>query len=268
MPHRAERPLAGLTVAVTRPRHQAAGLIARLAEAGAEVVAFPLIAIEAVAPPPDLLPRLGEFSMLVFVSANAVEHGLPLVRRHAPEGRWQAAAVGRATAAALEARGVAPVLAPRARFDSEGLLDLPELSAQAVSGRAALIVRGRGGRELLAETLRARGARVEYLECYRRTLPDTDPGPLLARCRAGELDALLVSSAEGLANLAILLGDQASECLARTRLVVTGPRQAQAAPALAGTREPLVAPGADDRSVADALVAWHRQGALGGGRPR
>ncbi|WP_296815495.1 uroporphyrinogen-III synthase [Thiobacillus sp.] len=71
-------------------------------------------------------------------------------------------------------QGVEDVVTPDGQ-DSEAVLALPQL--QAVAGRQVVIVRGVGGRALMADTLRARGADVHFMECYRRTCPHADPAP-------------------------------------------------------------------------------------------
>src|SRR5438874_1776354 len=78
------------------------------------------------------------------------------------------------------------------------LLERTEM--QHVAGKRVLIVRGEGGRELLGESLAARGALVEYAQCYRRVRPAIDAAPLLAAWRRGELDAVTVLSAQALDN--------------------------------------------------------------------
>ena len=133
-------------------------------------------------------------------------YALPAILARGP---WPAgllpAAVGQGTVKALAAHGVAGCVAPRERFDSEALLALPELAAARVAGKRVAIFRGDGGRELLAETLRARGAAVDCVTCYRRSGPADGVAPLLAAWRAGKLDALTVSSSEGLRYLVDLL---------------------------------------------------------------
>ena len=73
--------------------------------------------------------------------------------------------------------GATEVIVPSERFDSEALLALPEL--ETVAGKRIAIFRGEEGRELLGDTLRARGASVEYVACYRRVQPPADIRPLL-----------------------------------------------------------------------------------------
>lgn len=235
--------LAGRGVLVTRPRELAQGLAMRVADAGGRAIVFPAIEIE---PLPHSGP-VGRYDVVVFVSPSAVHQG----------SRWLGAgtktlAVGAGTAADLTKRGVKNVLYPTAGADSEALLELPELAR--VSGQHILVVRGQGGRSLLGDTLAARGARVEYAECYRRVRPRSDVSPVLAAWAAGELHAVTVNSGEALQNLLELVGAAGRQRLLDTPLFVPHSRvAAQAAGARA--REVVVA-GAGDDEMIERLVAY------------
>jgi uroporphyrinogen-III synthase len=214
--------LNGLGIVLTRPRAAAEALAAPLQAEGARVFLFPALAIEAIATTPALealLARIGEFDLAVFVSANAVEHGVEAVRA---AGGWPAglevAAIGEATAEALRNSGVPRVISPAERHDSEGLLALPRL--QAVKGQKIIVFRGEGGREAIRETLAARGAHVDYAQCYRRVKPSADAKPLLAAWRRGEVHAVSVLSAETLRNFVPMLGPEGAPLLASATLVV------------------------------------------------
>ena len=176
-------PLAGKTIVVTRPRAQAAALAAAIEAAGGQALLFPLLEISPAADPAGLdraVAELKNYRLAVFVSPNAVAYALPLILAAGP---WPAgltpAAVGPGTVKALAERGIDGCLVPARRFDSEGLLELPELAASRVAGQRVAIFRGDGGRELLAETLRQRGAQVDCLTCYRRSGPPLDSADLL-----------------------------------------------------------------------------------------
>ncbi|MDJ0861427.1 MAG: uroporphyrinogen-III synthase [Gammaproteobacteria bacterium] len=253
-------PLAQTGVVVTRPANQAAHLSALLEAAGARVFRFPAIAI---VPPRDtdrleaVLDRLAQFQIAVFVSANAVDWGERYLDMFGGlPASLKVAAVGRGTASALQERGLAPDLVPAERYDTEALLALPEFQESAVSGQRVLILRGEGGRELLADTLYARGAEVEYAEVYRRVRPGIDPGKLLEPLAKGEVDVIIVTSGEGLRNLLDMVGDAARQWLYHTPLLVVSERLADLARSMGFRVAPIVAARAGDEELVEALSRW------------
>ena len=254
-----DAPLAGRGIVVTRPREQAAGLVQRIEQAGGVAFRLPAIEIEDVqdlGPILSLIDRLDEFALAIFISPSAVAKAMNLIRLRRGDRPWPAAlrvaAIGRGSRRALEQQGFGAVIAPAAHADSEALLETAELSA--VAGRRIVIFRGDGGRELLGDTLRARGAQVTYAECYRRSRPRVDCAPLLAAWARGAVHAVTVSSGEGLANLYDMLGKLGQQWLRSTPLFVPHPRVARGAAQL-GIREIRVA-GSADEEVVRALVAY------------
>ncbi len=248
--------LAGRRVIVTRPSGQAEGLAELIRQAGGEPLKVPAIEIQPLADTAPFLriaERLESFDLAIFVSRNAVERALELLRASRRGKPWPAhlkvATVGQGSRSALEQNGFAAVIAPPAQSDSEGLLALPELAE--VRAKRVVIFRGDAGRELLGDVLGKRGASVEYAACYRRVRPE--PGEL-ARLWAGGVDAVTVSSAEGLANFLEMLGEQAAAQLARVALFVPHPRVAQEA-ARRGLAKTIVA-GPGNAEMAAALVAY------------
>lgn len=249
--------LAGLHVVVTRPAAQAEPFCAMLADAGSRVTRFPVIEIQGPNDPGRLgavLDALDDFDIAVFVSANAVQRILPaaLARGSWPAG-LHVAAIGARTALELARRGQPADIVPASRFDSEALLEEPAL--QELGGRRVVIFRGDGGREYLAQVLRDRGAEVTYAEAYRRALPDLDPEPLIAQLQAGTIDAVTVTSGEGLRNLLAMLGPAGQAALLGTPLVVGAGRVADLARELGfhGTVETADDP--TDAAMFRALVA-------------
>lgn len=232
-------PLSGLGVLITRPAGQAAGMRARVSELGGDPVLFPTLAILPPAVPARLPADWPACDLALFVSPSAVRHGLALVPTW-PAG-LRAAGVGEGTAAALRAAGVGTVLAPADGGDSEHLLALPELAD--LAGRRVLIFRGEGGRELLAKTLSARGARVEHVVCYRRGLPAANPAELLDTWRGGGIQAVTVLSSEGLDNLFTLLGEANADLIRATPLFAPHSRIAEHARALGISRPVATPPG-------------------------
>jgi uroporphyrinogen-III synthase len=159
--------------------------------------------------------------------------------------------VGAATAQILRDRGL-DVHFPATGDDSEALLQLPRLQeAVAQPGAQVLILRGEGGRELLAERLRALGASVEYLELYRRDLPAYAPQELPRRITAERLNGLVVSSGQGFEHLRQMAGD-AWPAIAQLPLFVPSPRVAELARA-AGTRTVVDCRGASAAALLTAL---------------
>ena len=228
---------------VTRPGERAASLARLVERAGGRAVLFPAIEIEDL-PPPAALGELERFDLAVFISPTAASKVMERV------GAWprglRAAAVGGGTRRELERRGVAGVIAPQGRADSEALLALREM--QEVAGKRVVILRGEGGREVLGEELRRRGAEVEYAECYRRTRPEGRRDWDDAR-----VHAVTVSSSQGLANLFEML----DPAFLRARpMFVPHPRVADTARAHE-VREVLLA-GPSDEQMLDALVAYFR----------
>lgn len=245
-------PLAGLKIVVTRPRDQAMQLAQRIQQAGGVALLFPLLDITAVQDASLLheqISRLEKFDLAIFISPNAVHYGITAIRAagRIPPG-LRIATVGQGSAKALRESGIAQVLAPSERFDSEGLLALPEL--QHIDGWRVMIFRGDGGRELLGDTLRERGATVEYAACYQRSKPQQDAGVLLQE----EPDAISVTSSEALGYLWQMLDRDAQSALRDTPLFVPHPRIAELA-RQQGWRRVLLCESGDDGLLAS-LTAW------------
>ena len=245
-----------MRVLVTRPESAAGRLARALAADGAQVHCVPAMVI---APIDDtrsfarLRDRLGEVAAAVFTSVNSVEGFFGLAPDAARDGLRvvpAVLAVGGATAEALRARGVAGVVTPRARFDSEGLLACPQLDARRVAGRVVAVVKGAGGRDLLPKALERRGAEVLAADVYRRRAPDR-LAERLDRVR-GSIDVVTVTSAEALRNLAAA-APWVAPWLARRAVVTVSERVASVARALNLSRV-AVSGGADAASIVEATV--------------
>jgi uroporphyrinogen-III synthase len=239
--------LQGESIVVTRPRELAGALASAIEQAGGSPILFPTIEIED-APPPRALGELDAYQLAVFVSPTAVQKVMSRVGRW-PE-RLPAAAIGAGSRRELERHGVRGVLAPEQGADSEALLELPAL--QAMKGKRVVIFRGGAGRPLLGDALRARGAQVEYADCYRRVLAKSDPEPLLARWQ--HIHAVTISSAEGLDNFITLVG--AARVAAMPLFV---PHERVAARARQQGAQEVVVSGAADAAVLERLVAYFHE---------
>lgn len=249
----------GLGILVTRPEPQAGPLARRLGELGARVYRLPAIELkprEDRAAQRASLGPLDRFHWIVFVSANAVRFGAPLL---AERRDLKLAAVGPATAAALNHAGFRVALVPTHGYDSEALLASTELAH--VEGQRILIVRGGGGREHLADELRGRGADVSYVEVYDRHQAQPVPGAVQAveaEWRGGLIDIVTATSPELLRALYEILSPDGRQLLARTALLTGGARIAATARQIGLTGPLVVAAEPDDEGLVDALLKWRR----------
>ena len=200
--------LTGIGIAITRPTNQAKKLSALIEQAGGTPILFPLIEItplndysqfEAVT------SEIETYDWAIFISSNAVQNGMPRLVKTGIPSNLKFAAIGPVTASELQSFGVKDVLIPNDRFDSESLLALDEMHA--VSNKKILIVRGVGGRDVLAETLKARGAQVTFAECYQRINPQTNCDLLANLYREKKLHGIVITSSEAMRHLLDLAGD-------------------------------------------------------------
>ena len=119
-------------------------------------------------------------------------------------------------------------------------MELPPL--QEMAGKRVIIFRGDGGRDLFGDTMKARGAEVDYVTCYLRSKPALDPAPLLKLWGDGRLDALTITSSEGLRNLYEMVGKLGQSWLKKTPTFVPHARIAEQARALGLTQVILTGP--------------------------
>ncbi len=247
--------LQGAGVLVTRPRAQATELITAIENEGGSVVCLPVL---------DIVPRdenavradvesLPDPDIVLFVSRNAVEYGMQYA------GSAKTGAIGPSTAAAILATGHNVDIRPRAGYDSESLLKEPSLDD--VSGKQILIVRGDSGRELLAETLTARGAAVNYLCVYKRQLATTSPDLIAAveaGWRDGDINFVTVMSVQTLNNLLALLPDWCVARLENTPLVTPAARVIKVALDRHPAARTVLASGPGAEQMVKAIIANHR----------
>jgi len=251
--------LVGRALLVTRPAGLSTRLVVLLRAEGGEAILLPAIDILATDDTAKLdaaINGLEGFDIAIFISPTAVAKADTAVRaRRDWPARLKYVAVGSGTAKALRGIGITEVVAPQGRGDSQAVAALPELAD--VAGRRILIFRGEGGREGLREALVARGAQVEYAACYRRAMPRVDVGPLVERWRRGGIDAVSITSAEGLRNLFALLGaagTAGAALLRATPVFVPHPRVGEAARSLGVER--VIVTGAGDEALAEALASF------------
>jgi uroporphyrinogen III methyltransferase/synthase len=263
-----------VTVVVTRPLGQSAGLLALLAAAGFEPLEFPLIDIGPVADAAPLRAALDElyapephgYALVVFVSPNAIDQTFGALASAWPVN-LPIGVVGPGSVAALARQGVAApvytVISPAAevdaRYDSEALhaaIDA-HFGADGLRDKRVLIVRGDGGREWLAERLTEAGAKVEKVAAYRRIVPEPSmrKWERVHELLAGVPHAWLLTSSEGVRNLDELarehLTADETERLKLAPLVAPHPRIAEAARQAGFDR--ITVSGAGDERIVQAL---------------
>ncbi|MCC5862122.1 MAG: uroporphyrinogen-III synthase [Gammaproteobacteria bacterium] len=242
--------LVGQPCLVLRPTPDGERLCAALGELGLDVRHFPSLEIRplvAVIPPAEVA------NIVIFISRNAVRHGTAVLAA-APGATI--GAIGAGTAAELRAAGHPPELVPQDGYDSEALLAAPGLAE--VAGRQIWIVRGRGGRALLGETLARRGAHVRYIEVYERRIAQPDAA-VLRDLRALLTGAgppwLVATSVESLAALHTLLGGEPL-CYG---LVTASDRVVKLARERDRVARVLRASGPDVSALRACLQAWSRR---------
>ena len=219
--------LANFGVAITRPTDQAKRLSQLILKEGGNVIAFPLIEIVPLnnySLFEHVISDLTPYDWVIFISSNAVQNGMPRMVKSGIPAHVKFAAIGPVTAQELKQFGAKEVLIPNTRFDSESLLDLPEMHE--IKNKKVMIVRGVGGRDVLAETLKKRGAEVTFAECYRRINPQTNVDLLVKAWQNHQLHAIVITSSEAMRNLLDLAGDaswlkQVSICANHARIANT-----------------------------------------------
>lgn len=223
--------LKGKRVLVTRAEAQAGTDIEVLKKAGAIPINIPLIEIcepsDGYASIDRAIADIASYSWIAFTSANAVAAFFSRLGDRAIPKEIEFAAVGPATASALEERSInASVVA--VKHDSKGLLDamLPNIR----NGERFLFPRALEGREELIEGLRARGAEVDVVEAYRTMMPvGIDRSRLKALIDRKEIDAVLFASPSAVRNFVEIVGEKsASEFLRYGEFIPIGETTAEA----------------------------------------
>ncbi len=255
--------LDGRVVLVTRPAHQAGPFIQMIENRGGKALSFPTIEINALekAELPENAAELLELAdLIVFTSANAVacaEQLFQQLKSTIDNLDCQVAAIGRATTKQLDSRGVTVSIQPQTGYDSEALLDHIQLQSEQIKNKRILLIKGAGGRDKLATTLRQRGAKVDALDVYRRQLPQKDltisRQQLIEKWSELCISGITVTSNESLQNLYQLLQGENFPQLLDTPLIVPSKRAVDLAQEL-GFRLVCQSISAHDKDMLDALM--------------
>ncbi len=249
--------LNGAGVLITRPGHQSAELARLVEKAGGVPVLFPAIEIEPAASASQLLSKFHSLSrpdLAIVISSNAANYGEPVLAELIDQD-IRLAAIGPATARTLKHLGCRPGIVPASGFNSEALLAEDEFREMA--GQRILILRGQGGRELLGDTLRLRGATVDYLEVYRRILPQPGSGEvekIESLWAQGGIRFVAANSVETLDNLVKLLTQDGQRLLRGSRIVTISERVVRKAEQLGIAAPTLLAESPKDQAMLDVML--------------
>lgn len=236
-----------MRVMVTRPKPFGEPLCDLIQQAGGEAIYFPTIDI--TSPTDDRLlqqslAKLNDYDWVIFISPQAVLRSYPYMRGES----FCIAAIGEGTAHALKERKLHVNACP-ATWNTEGLLALADF--QALEGKKIAIIKGRGGRDLLSQQLKKRGADVTEIITYQRSLPDTNTSTYVERVHNQSVDVIICTSNEGLLNLKTLLKSE-WDYLKTIPLLVISERMRIKASEL-GFQNIFLANNASNNAVLDAL---------------
>lgn len=212
----------------TRPAQNAHELHFMINQAGGKSILFPTIDIQLIPPSSkSMLSVFDEVRHLIFVSVNAVECFFQqyYLSAHYFQTRMLYA-VGNITAQALNQQGYETVLHGGEQGGGDGLLALPELSTDYINQQGILIIRGQGGLDDMADTLKERGAHIHYLEVYQRVLPYYAMSDVNALWQTSPPDIIIITSQQGLSYLIDLTPESYQPRLLQTDLLLMSDRLA------------------------------------------
>jgi uroporphyrinogen-III synthase len=250
-------PLQGVGVLVTRPEQQAMPLCRLLEMQGASTLRLPAIEIKAIGNRRETVAQLGalgDFHVIIFTSTNAVRFGASLLDQ---QRNLYLAAMGPATARALNQAGYRVAVHPAGNFDSESLLLHPRLEHPA--GRRILIIKGHSGRPFLEEELARRGAQVVTADVYQRVPAAASHAALAAlldQFTAGAVQVITATSLEIAGNLLAMATPALRSEFERAHWLVPGERVAAGVRELGLSAPLLAAASAEDHDLVAELIRW------------
>ena len=249
--------LKGVKVLVTRPAHQNQKLYDLVCAHGGEPVVCPLIKIE----PPyaheallTVLTRIDDIDIAIFVSTNAVTHGLGALRSQGQtlSELTQVFAVGATTALMLQAADIRVDGVPSGLSGANGLRALPTF--RNVSNQRVVVFRGNGGESSLLEWLKNEGARVFVAETYRRAMPIEINPAVIELCQQATIDVITLTSVTSVEHLFALLPDNTHRMLKNATVVTLSQRIARYCESQGFQGAILVADAANDQALVETIV--------------
>lgn len=250
-------------ILVTRPAHQAQGLIHLLSGKGASVLLFPTLIIHPVSDLDRLKKEIRDqmnADWLIFISPNAVDHVMPIVLENqwlkAFKGRF--ATVGIGTRDSLAVYGVNSIVFPTQGVGAAALLET--LQSEEMHHQKVAIFRGDSDNPILEDGLAARGASIFPVNCYQRRRTTDDPTPLIHAFAHGHVDVIVTTSGDGIQSLVDILPSDLRTTTCKLPIVVVSKRVQEIAKKL-GFSTTLLANDASDEAIATAIEDWVNQGA-------
>ncbi|NKB46159.1 MAG: hypothetical protein GKR77_00015 [Legionellales bacterium] len=248
--------LASLHALITRPQSQAQRLAQRISSLGGQVELFATINIIPRLTQSQLAAQLAKkpaIDQLIFISPNAITQGCPLLQQ-TPTIAWRqlpCIAMGEPSANLLRDHGAQHVFYPTPHYSAEDTLTLPSL--QLVTQQHIVIFKGEGGRPLLTDTLRERGAQITEIICYQRALPTPDPNKQIHLLQTG-VNAIISTSIVSADNLWTLFAPTGTTWLQQRQWVVSSQRIANHLQRYSLVHKPLIAQNASDDAMISTLL--------------
>ena len=256
-----KRSLEGVRVVVTRPEPFAAPLIDAIESLGGEAIYYPTVMIEPIDDPGVIASATGaiiDAEIIILISRNAIEYAHQLIDPVLFSDRT-IAVIGQSSADTFEALFKRPVdILPTTTIDSDGLLQTSQLQPDHISGKRIVIIRGQGGRELLANRLQGRGAQVSYIELYERKIPqgrDKRPEPDWAN---DKIDVVITTSNAILENLLKMTSAAQRHALLKIPQIVVSKRGHKLAASLGFLYDAIVSDNATPEALVDTLIQWQQ----------
>lgn len=248
------KPLKNLNILTTRPLHQAKNLTKKIQMEGGNPISFPTLEIKAINNKYVLKQgsKIAIYDFIIFMSPNAVFKTADYI--HNVYSVWSSnqtktIAIGPGTAKALKQHNLPVDYYPEKNFSSEGILSL--LPLRNPGQKNILIIKGQGGRSILSETLKKRGAQLTTLEVYKRCLPSYTITP-----EVKTIDIIICTSNDGLTNLLNLLHPIWGATLFEKQLLVISSRIANYAKKLGFVKAPLISDNASDETILQTLWTY------------
>lgn len=241
-----------MKVLITRPEHQAKNLLTAVNALGYQAYHFPTIYISSIKDNLSLvnaIKLLPQSNMLIFVSRNAVNYSLPIIKacyKEIPK-KLTIATIGTSTQQALTQYQLTVDICPQGQFTSEALLALTPL--QDVQDKQIIIFKGVGGRTLLIDTLQQRGAEVVEAVVYQRTIPELKQ----QLPQVDNFACALFTSGTALNYFCQMIGSELSTWRQQVPLLVSSERLKQNARALGFSNHIYLAENASDKAMTEAL---------------